>query len=250
MNRPWLAAVTIGLVLIGALPARAQNSSWGVSGGITPRWEIPSNAIKSLFDLEAVDLTGSDFHIGVVRGKEMGGDWGVSLVRRHFRKDASASREPDDWYEEQIVDRFGNVFRQPFPTQLEFTTTDAALVGLEIYKYANFATIRQRVQIGLLGGGGVGWMKGTMRRDLVVYNYDESGEDGFGAERRRFSDEVVATELLKPFGQTVDTLPLARLELAVGGIVAPGLKVRASGGFGLPAMQRFSLTAIYLFGAR
>jgi hypothetical protein len=250
MDKSWVGVAVLGCVLMCGVPAHAQSSSWGVSGGITPRWEIPSNAIKSLFDLQSVDLTGSDFHVGMVRGKEMGGDWGVSLVRRHFREDASASREADDWYEEQTVDRFGNIFRQPFPTQQEFTTTDTALLGLEIYKYANFATIKRRVQIGLLGGGGVGWMRGTVRRDLVVYNYDPSSEDGMGTERRRFSDEVVATELLRPFGQTVEMLPLARLELALGGIVAPGLKVRASGGFGMPAMQRFSLTAIYLFGAR
>jgi hypothetical protein len=250
MNRSWLAVVTLGFVLIGALPARAQHSSWGISGGITPRWEMPGNAIKTLFDLQSVDLTGSDFHIGMVRGKEMGGDWGVSLVRKHFRSDASASREADDWYQEQTVDRFGNIFLQPYPTQYQFTTTDAALLGLEVYKYANFATIARRVQVGLIGGGGVGWLRGTVRRDLVVYNYDPASEDGIGNERRRFSDEVVATELLKPFGRTVEMLPLGRLELAVGGIVRPGLKVRASGGFSMPGMQKFSLTAIYLFGAR
>jgi hypothetical protein len=36
----------------------------------------------------------------------------------------------------------------------------------------------------------------------------------------------------------------------VTGIVAPGFKVRASGGFSMPGTQLFSLTGIYYFGAR
>jgi hypothetical protein len=44
--------------------------------------------------------------------------------------------------------------------------------------------------------------------------------------------------------------PLAKFELTVAGIVAPGLKVRASRGFNFPGYQVGSISLVYLFGAR
>jgi hypothetical protein len=42
--------------------------------------------------------------------------------------------------------------------------------------------------------------------------------------------------------------PLGKVEAAVAVIVAPGLKVRASGGFNFPGKAVFRLTGVYLFG--
>jgi hypothetical protein len=45
-------------------------------------------------------------------------------------------------------------------------------------------------------------------------------------------------------------VPLAKLELTVAGLVAPGLKVRASGGFNFPGYQAGSISLVYFFGPR
>jgi hypothetical protein len=225
------AAVLVG----GSTPALAQDSSWGVIGGLTPTWRVPDNAIKNLFDARAVDLSGSEFRIGIVRGKELGGDWGVSLVQKKFKEGSTVTRQAD--YD--IAD-LGT-----FPATLGFTTTDTSLLGVELHKYANFATIKDRVQIGMIFGGGIGQLRGSVNRHAeVVVNAGDVGRI------ENFNETVVASELFAPLGFEIEYVPLFRTELAVTGIVAPGLKVRASGGFNMPGTQVFSISAIYFFGAR
>ena len=225
------AAVLVG----GSHPVLAQDSSWGVIGGLTPTWRVPDNAIKNLFDARAVDLSGSEFRIGIVRGKEFGGDWGVSLVQKKFKEGSTVTRRADYDLEGQGT----------FPAILGFTTTDTSLLGVELHKYANFATIRDRVQIGMIFGGGIGQLRGTVNRHAEVFV--NTGSEG---QIENFSESVAATELFAPLGFEIEYVPLFRTELAATGIVAPGLKVRASGGFNMPGTQVFSLSAIYFFGPR
>ena len=224
------AAVLVG----GSNPALAQDSSWGVIGGLTPSWRVPDNAIKNLFDARAVDLSGSEFRIGIVRGQEFGGDWGVSLINKKFKEGSTMTRQS----EYDIADR------GTFPALLGFTTTDTSLLGVELHKYANFATIRDRVQIGMIFGGGIGQLRGTVNRHAEVFINE--GE----ADIVNFTESVVASELFAPLGFEIEYVPLFRTELAVTGIVAPGLKLRASGGFNMPGTQIFSISAVYYFGAR
>jgi hypothetical protein len=228
-------------VLVGASSAAfAQDSAWGVSGSFTPTWRVPDNAIKNLFDARAVDLSGSEFRIGIVRGKEFGGDWGVSLVRKRFKEGSTVTRES----EVEIQNGF-------YPALYGFTTQDTSLLGVEAHKYANFGTIKDRVQVGMVFGGGIGQLRGSVNRAAVVYDGSGAGEDDLGQEITRFDDTgIAATELFAPLGFEIEWVPLFRTELAVTGIVAPGFKVRASGGFSMPGTQLFSLTGIYYFGAR
>ena len=224
------AAVLVG----GSNPALAQDSSWGVIGGLTPTWRVPDNAIKNLFDARAVDLSGSEFRMGIVRGQEFGGDWGVSLINKKFKEGSTMTRQS----EYDIADR------GTFPALLGFTTTDTSLLGVELHKYANFATIRDRVQIGMIFGGGIGQLRGTVNRHAEVFINEGQ------ADIVNFNESVVASELFAPLGFEIEYVPLFRTELAVTGIVAPGLKVRASGGLNMPGTQIFSISAIYYFGAR
>jgi hypothetical protein len=224
------AAVLVG----GSNPVLAQDSSWGVIGGLTPTWRVPDNAIKNLFDARAVNLSGSEFRIGIVRGKEFGGDWGVSLVRKKFAEGSTMTRQS----EYDVADR------GTFPALLGFTTTDTSLLGVELHKYANFATIKDRVQIGMVFGGGIGQLRGTVNRHAEVFINEGQ------ADILNFNESVVASELFAPLGFEIEYVPLFRTELAVSGIVAPGLKVRASGGFNMPGTQIFSVSAVYFFGAR
>jgi hypothetical protein len=224
------AAVLVG----GNNPALAQDSSWGVIGGLTPSWRVPDNAIKNLFDARAVDLSGSELRIGIVRGQEFGGDWGVSLINKKFKEGSTVTRQSD--YD--VADR------GTFPALLGFTTTDTSLLGVELHKYANLATIKDRVQLGMVFGGGIGQLRGTVNRHAEVFINEGQ------ADILNFNESVVASELFAPLGFEVEYVPLFRAELAVSGIVAPGLKVRASGGFNMPGTQVFSISAIYYFGGR
>ena len=227
--------VAAAVLLGGSNVALAQDSSWGVIGGLTPTWRVPDNAIKNLFDARAVDLSGSEFRIGIVRGKEFGGDWGVSLIQKKFKEGSTVTRQAD--YD---LDGQGT-----FPAILGFTTTDTSLRGVELHKYANFATIKDRVQIGMIFGGGIGQLRGTVNRHAEVFV--NAGDVG---RIENFNESVAATELFAPLGFEIEYVPLFRTELAVSGIVAPGLKVRASGGFNMPGTQVFSVSAVYFFGAR
>jgi hypothetical protein len=45
-------------------------------------------------------------------------------------------------------------------------------------------------------------------------------------------------------------VPFGKVEAAVGVILAPGVKIRGSGGFDFPGYTMFSITGVFLFGAR
>jgi hypothetical protein len=47
-----------------------------------------------------------------------------------------------------------------------------------------------------------------------------------------------------------DKVPLGKLEFAVAGILAPGLKVRVGYGFDFPGYPIFSVSGVYLFGSQ
>src|SRR5262245_54424375 len=90
-----VCAVSLALLALACLPcsqAFAQPkppSSWGVSVGIVPKWES-SGSIKKLATLiftednGEIDLRGSEFRIGLARGRWLGGGWEVSLVQKKF----------------------------------------------------------------------------------------------------------------------------------------------------------------------
>lgn len=48
---------------------------------------------------------------------------------------------------------------------------------------------------------------------------------------------------------SLSPFPLGKVEAAVAVIAAPGLKIRASGGFNFPGYSVFRITGVYLFGA-
>jgi hypothetical protein len=208
-----LAAVGL---LVTAVPASAQEGPalWGVAVHYTPTWKIPDR-FKAVIEPDAttLDVQGKEFRIGFVRGRTLGGEWGVSYVQKRLN-DGSRVLVANDFEREarSIVVR-----------------------GVSIDKFADLATIKERVQIGLNFGGGIGSAKGTTIERLFFEGT---------------TTEVEGKRFLTIAGQDLDFVPLFRLELAVAGIVAPGLKIRASGGFNYPGTTSFTIGAVALFGER
>ena len=221
MRVPTAVALVLGL-LFCSVPAQAQarRTYWGIGGGVAPKWEVPS-AFKTLFNADSLSFDGSEFRIGFVRGAILDGDWGVSFVHISVSDNSSVTRLSS------ACAGCGSFF----------TTSGASFTGVEIHRFVPFGTIKQRVQIGMNFAGGVAHLNGTAHEVTVT---------GPGS----VNQDVPASTLFAPGGNEWKAVPLAKAEVAVGVILGPDLKIRASGGLDLPGYDRFNITVVYLFGAR
>ena len=64
---------------------------------------------------------------------------------------------------------------------------------------------------------------------------------------------VLVDEAYYHYAEGVDyesVMPLVRIEIAAAGIIVPGFKVRASGGFGMPGYHTFNIAFIYLIASK
>jgi hypothetical protein len=93
------------------------------------------------------------------------------------------------------------------------------------------------VQIGMNFAGGVAQLKGTVQARSV-------------SAGRTVIQQTESKELFSPWGQQLDVVPLAKIELAVAVILGPDVKVRAGGGLDFPGYDRFNIAVVYLFGVR
>ena len=209
--RALFLAIAVLVVTFIPLNAEAQlrRSYWGISGAFTPVWAVPDYQ-EVVFDAEEMDLRGSELRIGFVRGNIMDDDWGVSFVWRDIA-DRDAAELKDD----------GTVL----------STRQNTLIGAEIHAFKPFATIKDRVQIGLSFGVGVGGYRETILRTPLLGP----------------SEVVDATFLFSPGDADFRVTPIGRLELAGAVILSPHLKVRVGGGINFPGQQLISLTGVYLF---
>lgn len=132
-----VSVFSVGTVLLPSA-ARAQDTYWGVAAELSPQWKSLKQ-IDVVFDADALDISGTTFRIGFVRGQTLGAEWGVSFVRKGVKEGGVINRGRNSFH-------FGD---------------DVAMVGVEINKFAVFTTIRDRAQIGLIVGGGVARVDGT-----------------------------------------------------------------------------------------
>jgi hypothetical protein len=226
------------LLAAAAVPmtASAQDASrWGVSASFTPTqsWNTNATFSKYLFaNSGPSDLRSSDFSIGLVRGRELGGDWGVSLVRRSIADGSSFTAESESCTSTTCT---------PY-TRERSLTRNVTYTGVELHKFVSFVTIRQRVQLGMNFAGGVGSYDGDVERHetdfIPVFN---------GKTVTIVPTEVVTNVPMKEY-VSISPFPIGKIEAAVAGLVAPGFKVRWSAGFSFPGHQVFTLTGVYLFG--
>jgi len=214
--------------LLSATPVFAQDKShWGVEVRFTPNWEVPAT-FEDLFEAQPVVIDGSEFRIGIIRGKDLGGDWGVSFVKRKIDDGSHLGAGLE-------LECSG----PPFPcfrTGDDYVYKDAQMTGVFVHKFTPFVTIKKHLQIGLVYGGGIASFRGT-----ATHTGFGQGGNGDGT-----TDLVETVDAKDTF--VIEQMPLGDVEIAVAGIIAPGLKVRASGGISFPGKHTFAITINYLIG--
>lgn len=226
---PLIARVVLlSVVLAGVVPAPAHaqlstNSHWGVNVSFTPTWKS-LDQFKELFVEEEGTIEGTEFTIGIARGSMRGGDWSVSYVHKPLKDTTFVESE------------------QSCESQFCYTSTNTlafqkvVLKGVEYVWSKPFVTFANRVQIGINVGGGAAWVHGT-----IVETHDFVSAPPFPSSSH---DEFS--------GPAKDTLypiyPLGKVEAMGSFVIAPGLKVKVSGGFNFPAAS-FRIGAVYLIGS-
>lgn len=238
MTRTAALRVVLCLLVVCTAPATVSaqdDSHWGVAVGWVPEWES-HDIVKILFDdAERLELTGDEFRIGIGRGRTLGGDWSISYIRKKL--DAGSRLVIED----PRLEDFGT--GETFLVSEDVLVQDVNLQGIEWQRFVPFATIKRRVQIGMTFGVGIAQVEGTIVRRQSFAEFNETTFDLVQA----------SSETQEPAQQMVigesEYLPLGKIEISVGAIVAPGLKVRVSGGFNMPGVPAIGGTVVYLFGA-
>lgn len=74
------------------LAPRSNVSHCGVTGSFTPAWRI-SEVIADIIAEgdETIDIDCRECSIGIARGRLRGGVWGLSFVRKNFRKGSTSA---------------------------------------------------------------------------------------------------------------------------------------------------------------
>jgi hypothetical protein len=263
------------LVVLGwSLPAYAQgdeSSSWAVVGTFVPQWEVTSTfePVAALHfsddDISIADqnLKGTEFRIGMARGRALGGDWGVSFVRRSF--DDFDSRIPE------AGDCSGSggatLVMQCADLDTDVARRDAMLNGIEAHKFVPFVTIARRVQIGMNFGGGIGFMSGQVDTTTSQTRYTCTFPPGVfptsfdpGVPRSVCTGATISNVVTTQSGSSSGDiglllasestmLPIGRAEVAVAVVVVPQFKIRIAGGVNYPGTNSVSITGVAFFGA-
>ena len=223
MRKRWVV-LTIVMAVTAAAPAEAQSfeafeeTRWGVHVSLTPEW-MASDPFRYLVGAdEIVDWRGSDYSIGFVRGRATGGEWGLSRLRQRVEADSllclSAGGAGGECYD---------------PVE---ATGDVRLQGFEFHWFTPFAKFAgDRVQLAVNPAAGAGWYDGMVRRPAA-----DAGLAVEAADVLRFRG---------PDGQEGLPIPMFRIEFAVAGVVAPGLRLIGSGGYGLPGSRRIAVSLSY-----
>ena len=223
---------------IPSQPAKGQESHWGVTASFVPTWKPVPELYDFIWDDSGLEAQGKEFRIGVVRGSDLGGDWSVTFVRNWFATDQVF----DETFEEDVF------FPPDFTTFVTVTEGsiftipgDVEVFAVKYEKFTPFVTIKDRVQIGLTYGVGIGSLRGTVVEQRFEAFDPDTGEP-------IPPTETIIERDVKEF-YIFDFVPIGSVEAAVAFILAPGLKARVTGGFNYPNTQVVSFTVNYLFGA-
>jgi hypothetical protein len=240
MKLPWIVSLFSVVSLAIAPPAFAQqtagrDSHWGVTFSATPAWTIHEGFRKALFDGDGT-IQGSELTIGLARGSNLGGDIGISFVRKPW-KDGSGTTETDE-------SCFGpGPDLPPCATLTRTTETQGVYMqGVEFSWFWAAATIKRRAQVGLKIAGGVASVNGSVVETSDGFQPTFSPSGVTLTPVREVETFAAKDELLPVF-------PLFKLQAEGAFILTPGLKLKVAGGVNFPAVS-MTVGVVYLFGAQ
>jgi hypothetical protein len=216
MKGVW--ALMLCIVGVVTIPARADaqidDTSWGITGGISPRWSMPGTLLANLFDASTIDVKGPEFRVGIIRGTTLGGEWGISLIHKRLSKESTIAIEGSRELLTVVAD-------------------DAELIGVEVHRFFPFGRAG-RVQIGVNLGGGIAQLRGFVT--------------GVHLGTTATSFTLPFPEAFVVAGREIDWLPVGRAEIGAATLIGERLKIRVSGGLNLPGFQVVSFSFSYLLG--
>lgn len=243
-----LLSLALCAALLPAIASAQDGSHWGAAFSVNPTWKASDN-VKVLWNADnGVDIKSTDFAIGLARGRARGGDWSVSYIRKSFKNGSTV---------DGVETRCDQGVSGCFKSGSFKTLRDTKLSGLLAMKYINFATIKNRVQVGLNVGGGFGTLKGNV--DVVDYDVNVSCNNRgqcTGTQTQHATVADAGGEVCGENGDCDRTLfgiskfPIGTVEAAVGVLVAPGVKLRMAGGLDFPGTSSFTISTVYLIGAK
>jgi hypothetical protein len=255
----WLVGTVVSACLV-AVPAQAQTpppqqtptpapssgssnsqaSHWGVLFSATPSWYVPNSIIDKIASGGGATIVGTQFTIGIVHGRSMSGDWGVTFVHESV-KDGS------NGFDNDTSCGFAN---GPMPGGC-FNTGGAAVTqgvkmnGVQAHKFFSFGAIKQRVQLGLELAGGIGKLSGTLQKTSSdITNVVMNPKTG---QRTALLTTTVTTEDVT--AELPGKVPLGHLAFVAAAIINPAIKVRWEAGMLMPGQSFSTVMVTFLFGA-
>jgi hypothetical protein len=221
----------------GLAAAQSDQSHWGVRASFAPSWEIADPVKDLLFEeTDEGTIKGSEFLIGFVRGSTRGGDWGVSFVRKPWEDGSgTTSTDQDCFNQAQTICR---------PRVESTLTRGVYLDAVEVHWFIRIVNIKERVQVGVNVGGGIGSVKGD-----VVSTVDRFEPTGFNQQGPTGFRPVHEEEILPAKDELLPVFPLFKTEALGSVIVTPALKVQVAAGINFPAYSG-RIGIVYLIGAR
>jgi hypothetical protein len=255
----WLVGTAVAACLVAA-PAQAQTppqqtptpapssgssnsktSHWGVLFSATPSWYVPSSITDKIASGGgAATVVGTRFTIGIVRGRAMSGDWGVTFVHEPV-KDGSNAFSSDT----SCGFANGPISGGCFNTSGAGKAQGVKMNGVQVHKFIPFGMIKRRVQVGIELAGGIGKLSGTLQKTSSdITNVQRNPKTG---QQTALLTTTVTTEDVT--AELPGKVPLGHLAVVAAAIINPAIKVRWEGGMLMPGQSFSTLMVTFLFGA-
>jgi hypothetical protein len=252
----WLVATVVTACLVAA-PVHAQTpapqtptlssesasskiSHWGIVFSATPSWYVPNSIIDKLASGGGATIVGTQFTIGIVHGRSMSGDWGVTFVHE-IVKDGSNGFSTDT----SCGFTNGPMPGGCFNTSGAAVTQGVKMNGVQVHKFIPFGVIKRRVQLGIEFAGGIGKLSGTLQKTSSdITNVVMNPKTG---QRTALLTTTVTAEDVT--AELPNKVPLGHLAFVAAAIIHPALKVRWEAGMLMPGQSFTTLVVTFLFGA-
>lgn len=247
-------------------PEPPQRPRWGVRAGFTPLWSTPSSWSTVLLQTNYDPvLNGRDLRVGIVRGRPLGFEFGLSFVRKTIKKDLIFVR---DVYAASGTPP--NFTYTPVPNVTYTGIDDILFNGVDFHVLIPAARLGRRAQIGVLLGAGYGVIPETPVQKHVIgppffstcpapfssvgtadpppgggFVLDELGQCAAVPPGQR-AGTITAT--MRDFWRYQEVWPIIEAQVALDVRMTSFLKLRIAGGFNSPGAQLVGVDLVCLFG--